>query len=88
MSKEIVAVRLPESDTITNNEVVARYDGVAVAELLRAGVEIALESGRTDPEFREKVEAGHATARRILEDVDGADALRDVYARPLPTLED
>jgi Arc/MetJ-type ribon-helix-helix transcriptional regulator len=85
-NNKIVTVRLPERQ-VTDLETIAKFDGVAVAELLRAGVELVLKSRRADPAFRAKVETAYADAQRLLHGVEGATELLEVVTRPLPDSE-
>jgi len=56
-------------------ETVARFDGVALAEELREGVELLLAARRGDDEFRERVRESYEKAREILGDVEGGEAV-------------
>jgi len=83
MSNKIITVRLPE-DQVADLETIAKFDGVALAEVVRAGVELVLESRRADPEFRVRVEKAYAEAQRLLQGVEGAEEVLEVVSRPLP----
>jgi hypothetical protein len=83
MSTRVLTVRLPD-EQITDLETVASFDGVAMAELLRAGVELLLQQRRNDPDFRKRVEAKYAEAQRLLKGVPGGEAMLEVVSRPLP----
>ncbi len=83
MSNKVITVRLPEQQ-VADLETIARFDGVALAEVVRAGVELVLESRRADPEFRVRVEKAYAEAQRLLQDVEGAEDVLEVVSRPLP----
>jgi Arc/MetJ-type ribon-helix-helix transcriptional regulator len=87
MSNKIITVRLPE-EQVSDLETIARFDGVALAEVVRAGVELVLESRRADPEFRVRVEKAYAEAQRLLQGVDGADEVLEVVSRPLPVADE
>lgn len=78
----IVSVRLPE-EQFADLATIAKFDGVALAELMRAGVDLLLEERRSDPEFRKRVEQAYAEAQRLLADVPGAGDVLDVLSRPL-----
>ena len=75
--------RLPDTQ-VAALETVARFDGVALAEELREGVELLLAARRDDPEFRRRVEDSIQQARSILEDVEGGDEILDALT---PRLE-
>lgn len=68
--------RLPDAQ-VAALETVARFDGVALAEELREGVELLLAARRDDPEFRKRVHESIEQARSILAEVDGGDAILD-----------
>src|SRR5213595_282777 len=69
-----VTVRLSE-EQLSALEVVARFDGVALAEELRQGVELLLAARRDDPAFRERVLETFEQAREILEGAEGGKAV-------------
>jgi hypothetical protein len=81
MASRVVTVRLPE-EQVAALETVASFDGVALAEELREGVQLLLAARRNDPEFHTRVQESFERARRILEGVEGAEpvieALRPV----------
>jgi hypothetical protein len=70
----LVTFRLPEEQAVTL-ETVARFDGVALAEELREGVELLIAARRDDPEFLERVRESLEKVRGILDGVDGGDAV-------------
>jgi hypothetical protein len=70
----VVTFRLPE-EQVTTLETVARFDGVALAEELREGVELLLAARRDDPEFLERVRESFDKAREILSGVEGGEAV-------------
>lgn len=53
----------------------ARFDGVALAEELREGVELLLASRQDDPDFAREVSDAFKAASEILEDVEGGEAV-------------
>lgn len=79
----VVTVRLPD-EQVADLETIAKFDGVAMAELLRAGVELLLEERRNDPEFRVRVEKVYADAQTMLAGVPGAERMHQVVSRPFP----
>jgi hypothetical protein len=84
-TSRVVTFRIPE-DQIAALETVARFDGVALAEELREGVELLLAARRDDPEFLERVRDSFEQARAILEGVEGGEAVIEAL-RPRTALE-
>src|SRR2546423_15007426 len=74
MASRVVTVRLPEEQVVAL-ETVASFDGVALAEELREGVQLLLAARRNDPAFHARVQESFEKARRILEGVEGAEAV-------------
>jgi hypothetical protein len=70
VASKVVTFRLSE-DQVKALETVATFDGVALAEEIREGIELLLEARRNDPEFRQRVQASIEKAQDILGDVDG-----------------
>ena len=71
-TSRVITFRLPE-DQVTALETVARFDGVALAEELREGVELLLAARRDDPEFLARVRDSFEKARDILGTIEGGD---------------
>lgn len=84
-TSRVVTFRLPE-DQVTALETVARFDGVALAEELREGVELLLAARRDDPEFLARVRDSFEKARAILDGVEGSEAVIEAL-RPRTALE-
>lgn len=70
MPSKVVTFRLSE-DQVAALETVATFDGVALAEEIREGIELLLEARRRDPEFRQRVQDSIEKAQHILGDVEG-----------------
>lgn len=73
-TSRVVTFRLPE-EQVAALETVARFDGVALAEELREGVELLLTARRQDPEFLARVRDSFERAREILDGVEGGDEI-------------
>lgn len=56
-------------------ETIAIFDGVALAEEIREGVELLLISRRNDKQFVERVRESFDRVRNLLKDVDDAQAV-------------
>jgi hypothetical protein len=76
--------RLPDTQ-VAALETVARFDGVALAEELREGVELLLAARRGDPDFRGRVEDSIQEARTILAGVEGGDEILEALTPRLET---
>src|SRR4028118_2053377 len=72
----VVTFRLPQ-EQVAELETIARFDGVALAEELREGVELLLEARRNDPEFLIRVQESLEKAASILARAEGGEAVRD-----------
>jgi hypothetical protein len=81
VGSKVVTVRLPEDQSVAL-ETVARFDGVALAEEIREGVELLLAARRNDPEFIERVRESFKQARDLLAEVEGAGAVIEVLRTP------
>lgn len=73
-SSKVITFRLSQ-EQVDALETVATFDGVALAEELREGVELLLEARRNDPEFRARVRDSLEKARGILEGVEGGESV-------------
>ncbi len=73
-TSRIVTFRLPE-EQVTALETVARFDGVALAEELREGVDLLLAARSQDPKFHARVRDSFERAREILDRVEGGDEI-------------
>lgn len=69
-----VTFRAP-AEQVAALETIARFDGVALAEELREGVELLLAARRGDEEFRNRVRESYERAREFLGDVEGGEAV-------------
>ena len=76
MPSKVVTFRLSD-EQVDALETVATFDGVALAEELREGVELLLEARRNDPEFRQRVRESLEKAQHILGDVEGGEEVLD-----------
>lgn|GEM_PF-5046295 len=76
VESRVVTVRIPV-DQLGALETIASFDGVALAEELREAVQLLLEARRDDPAFHARVLASFEQARKILESVDGGQAVAD-----------
>src|SRR5437764_11836015 len=74
MASRIVTVRLSEEQVVAL-ETIASFDGVALAEELREGVQLLIAARRSDSEFHARVQASFEKARLILEGVEGGEAV-------------
>jgi hypothetical protein len=70
VASKVVTFRLSE-DQVKALETVATFDGVALAEEIREGIELLLEARRSDPEFRQRVQDAIGKAQDLLGDVEG-----------------
>ena len=68
---------LPEKHELPDTplQTTARFDGVALAEELREGVELLLASRQDDPDFLREVSDKFRAAREILEGVEGGETI-------------
>jgi hypothetical protein len=82
MSTKTLTIRLPE-DQCFALETVARFDGVALAEEIREGIELLLAARRNDPEFARRVRESFEHARQLLEGVEGAEPVIEALRTPL-----
>jgi hypothetical protein len=83
MPSKVVTFRLSQ-DQVDALETVATFDGVALAEEIRQGVELLLEARRNDPEFRQRVLDSLEKAQAILGGVEGGD---EVLAALTPQID-
>lgn len=81
MSNRVVTVRLPAEQCFAL-ETVARFDGVALAEEIREGIELLLTARKNDPEFQARVRESFERARELLQDVDGAEQVVEALRTP------
>jgi hypothetical protein len=84
-TSKVITFRLSQ-EQVDALETVATFDGVALAEELREGVELLLEARRGDPEFRRRVRDSLKKAESILSGVDGGDSILAAL-RPRAELE-
>ncbi len=87
MNDKVVTVRLP-ADQCFALETVARFDGVALAEEIREGIELLLAARRNDPEFRERVREAFDQARDLLQGVEGAEPVIQALRTPVGAEEE
>ncbi len=73
-TSKVITFRLSQ-EQVDALETVATFDGVALAEELREGVELLLEARRGDPEFRQRVHDSLQKAEMILGKVEGGDSI-------------
>jgi hypothetical protein len=85
MPSKVLTFRLSQ-EQVDALETVASFDGVALAEELREGVELLLEARRNDPEFRQRVQDSFEKAQHILGGVEGGDEVLDAL-KPRVDLE-
>jgi CRP-like cAMP-binding protein len=74
MASRPITVRLPE-EQIAALETIASFDGVALAEELREGVQLLIAARANDSKFHARVLESFEKARLILEDVEGGEAV-------------
>jgi hypothetical protein len=67
-----VTVRLTDQLQI-ELETLAKFDGLTLAEEIRAGIELLLEQREHDPEFRQRVVSSLERTKLLLERLDAAD---------------
>lgn len=81
MKTKVLTVRLPEGQ-LNELETLARFDGVALAEEIREGVELLLNARRHDPAYRERVRESFEHARRLLAELEGTEAVVEALETP------
>jgi hypothetical protein len=80
-ASRVVTVRLP-AEQFSALETVARFDGVALAEEIREGIEYLLAARKNDPDFLERVRESFEEARQLLAEVEGAEPVVEALATP------